>query len=118
MPRPPVLLPFATILLASCASIPVPATRSPESPAHPAAPEAATPAATPVLRGEVRDPAAEPVTPAEGQGHEGHLMPDTTVAPGSMYTCAMHPQVMSGKPGACPVCGMLLVATQKPKDTP
>jgi len=26
-----------------------------------------------------------------------------------MYTCSMHPEVMSNKPGNCPKCGMTLV---------
>lgn len=25
------------------------------------------------------------------------------------YTCPMHPEVMSNKPGKCPICGMALV---------
>jgi P-type Cu+ transporter len=32
-------------------------------------------------------------------------------APGQ-YTCPMHPEVLSGKPGACPKCGMALDATE------
>lgn len=29
------------------------------------------------------------------------------------YTCSMHPQVMEGKPGKCPVCQMELIAVNK-----
>lgn len=116
MPRPSAFLPFAAVLLASCASVPVPATRSTESPAHPAAAEAATPPAVPGLSGETRDPAPAPGQPS---GHDAHEAPETTSAPhGSAYTCPMHPQVTSDKPGVCPVCGMSLVATQNPKDGP
>lgn len=34
--------------------------------------------------------------------------PGHTIA-GVVYTCPMHPKVQSGKPGACPQCGMALV---------
>ena len=29
------------------------------------------------------------------------------------YTCSMHPQVVSDKPGTCPICGMTLVKLNK-----
>jgi membrane fusion protein, copper/silver efflux system len=29
------------------------------------------------------------------------------------YTCPMHPQIVEGEPGSCPVCGMDLVLSQK-----
>jgi len=29
------------------------------------------------------------------------------------YTCSMHPQVMQGKEGKCPICGMDLIAVSK-----
>jgi len=29
-------------------------------------------------------------------------------APGGKYTCPMHPEVVSDRPGACPICGMAL----------
>ncbi len=35
------------------------------------------------------------------------------------YTCTMHPEVLSDKPGKCPKCGMTLVkkeATKKPAE--
>src|SRR6266850_8116584 len=31
------------------------------------------------------------------------------------YTCAMHPDVMSDKPGKCPKCAMALVRTRRPE---
>ncbi len=31
-----------------------------------------------------------------------------TVAPGTIYTCPMHPQIRQPGPGSCPICGMAL----------
>src|SRR5687767_14881717 len=50
------------------------------------------------------------------QGHHGHAhnapaaapQPDAPVAPGTEYTCPMHPEVVRPGPGACPICGMAL----------
>jgi len=33
----------------------------------------------------------------------------TTTATKVVYTCPMHPEVTSDKPGKCPKCGMILV---------
>ena len=38
-------------------------------------------------------------------------------APGVMYTCPMHPEVISDKPGSCPKCGMAL-EPMTPSDAP
>lgn len=32
----------------------------------------------------------------------------TTAAPGSQWTCPMHPEIVRDGPGACPICGMAL----------
>ncbi|HUT55264.1 MAG TPA: heavy metal-binding domain-containing protein [bacterium] len=32
---------------------------------------------------------------------------------GVVYTCPMHPEVVSDQPGKCPICGMNLVEKQK-----
>lgn len=40
----------------------------------------------------------------------------TTSTDSSIYTCPMHPEVISGKPGKCPKCGMDLV--QKKSSSP
>jgi RND family efflux transporter MFP subunit len=45
--------------------------------------------------GWIRD-ADEPVTTADAP-------------PGTIYTCAMHPQIRQPAPGRCPICGMALV---------
>jgi hypothetical protein len=37
-----------------------------------------------------------------------HAQPTTKLA--TSYTCTMHPDVVSDRPGYCPKCGMTLVA--------
>lgn len=49
--------------------------------------------------------------------HEGHNMPAQQQKQPTIYTCPMHPEVQSTKPGTCPKCGMALVR-QKPKTSP
>jgi len=34
-----------------------------------------------------------------------------------LYTCPMHPEVRSDKPGKCPKCGMDLIKVEKVSDT-
>src|SRR5687768_3645243 len=34
--------------------------------------------------------------------------PSPTAAPGTLYTCPMHPEIVQDHPGACPKCGMAL----------
>ena len=43
--------------------------------------------------------------------------PSTTAATAQKYTCEMHPEVISDKPGKCPKCGMNLVPVQ-PQPSP
>ncbi len=45
-------------------------------------------------------------------GHylSGEQKQDEPVAPGTMYTCPMHPHYIADRPGSCPICGMDLVA--------
>jgi len=45
--------------------------------------------------------------------------PKTGTAQQQVYTCPMHPEVVSNKPGKCPKCGMTLVLkkNRKPVDT-
>jgi P-type Cu+ transporter len=38
----------------------------------------------------------------------------STSKPAAQYTCPMHPEVLSAKPGACPKCGMALEAAGAP----
>ena len=56
----------------------------------------------------------DPVVPTEW-GPQGPLtLPPATgeekVTAGTFYTCPMHPEVRSERPGKCPKCGMDLVA--------
>jgi Cu+-exporting ATPase len=39
---------------------------------------------------------------------EDPIVPATTAASGTIYTCPMHPEVEQDGPGACPICGMAL----------
>ncbi|HYC92006.1 MAG TPA: heavy metal-binding domain-containing protein [Thermoanaerobaculia bacterium] len=60
---------------------------------------------------------AEAAKAARGGGHEGHQMRGITPgqdrenppAAATVYTCPMHPEVTSDRPGTCPKCGMALV---------
>jgi hypothetical protein len=72
------------------------------------------------LRADAFDaPAASSVSEAakaaQAGGHEGHgtgsitPVPATRDAGSAIYTCPMHPEVTSDKPGNCPKCGMTLV---------
>src|SRR5690242_3249125 len=35
--------------------------------------------------------------------------------PDVSYTCSMHPQVLQGRPGNCPICGMKLIPVENKK---
>jgi len=45
-------------------------------------------------------------------GHEGSGSQEDEPAQATTWTCAMHPQIRSNKPGKCPLCGMKLVPVQ------
>ncbi|CAN5380140.1 hypothetical protein BH09PLA1_BH09PLA1_32410 [soil metagenome] len=45
-----------------------------------------------------------------GTSHAGHSTSAPSTAPAAaLFTCVMHPEVISDKPGKCPKCGMKLV---------
>jgi len=46
---------------------------------------------------------------------EKKAVADEMKAGAQIYTCPMHPQVQSDKPGKCPVCGMTLVKKKESK---
>lgn len=55
------------------------------------------------------DPKAYLGAPAPKRVRESKpLSRDATVAPGTIYTCPMHPEVRQVGPGSCPICGMAL----------
>lgn len=45
--------------------------------------------------------------------HENHGDMNMTTETGVQYTCSMHPEVISDKPGKCPKCGMTLIKKEK-----
>lgn len=116
----------ALLLLAGCAAAP----QSPvtDHPANPNASEAPTLQPSQVL---ALDHATRPVTqPAEtmptmqhdmnnmNSSMPGMKMPPTTAPAASqaaVYTCPMHPEVLSDKPGKCPKCGMKLMVRKEAK---
>jgi Cu(I)/Ag(I) efflux system membrane fusion protein len=48
------------------------------------------------------------------QMNDAHMHQETNMEE-DMYTCPMHPEVVSDKPGSCPKCGMALVLKQNKK---
>ncbi len=49
------------------------------------------------------------LTGCSSEQHKGHAETTQTAEQQELYTCPMHPSVVSDRPGACPVCGMALV---------
>ncbi len=51
---------------------------------------------------------------AAPSGHEGHVhpAPEGNIPDTALYTCPMHPEVVSKEPGRCPKCNMKLVPKQ------
>ena len=84
---------LGAVNLGACVNGELPA-RSARHPGHPGAPEGQA--------------GVELASVAE------HAAPEVSRGEGTIYTCPMHPEVVSSGPGTCPKCGMKLV----PKPTP
>ncbi|VTT99160.1 copper-exporting atpase : Cu2+-exporting ATPase OS=gamma proteobacterium Hiromi1 GN=TBH_C1459 PE=3 SV=1: YHS: E1-E2_ATPase: Hydrolase [Gemmataceae bacterium] len=52
--------------------------------------------------------ASAPVAGSCCHGHGHDAKPARPAAPGSKYTCPMHPEVVTDGPASCPLCGMAL----------
>ncbi len=50
------------------------------------------------------------LAPAGAQGEQAPPPANEAAAPGTIYTCPMHPEIRQDHPGACPKCGMALEA--------
>jgi hypothetical protein len=115
----------ASLLLVGCART-TPMVLGPDHPASPDAPVAPVPPPSTTLAVSAPLPTrpSEPTKPdahgAHDMGHGDHgghagadgasTAPATTQAEATaVYTCPMHPEVVSNEPGRCPECKMKLV---------
>ncbi|WP_369009288.1 heavy metal-binding domain-containing protein [Myxococcus xanthus] len=96
----------------ACVSEPkrLPASMDPSNPDAPEAPPA--PQLTAFAASTPEVPASDMSQGEMGHSHHGASSDGGVV----VYTCPMHPEVQSSKPGSCPKCAMGLVP-EKPGDT-
>lgn len=52
-----------------------------------------------------------------GASHATQQQAPATAAEGNLYSCPMHPEVVSNKPGKCPKCGMNLEKVKSSADS-
>jgi hypothetical protein len=110
-PRTGFAIAFTTVVLLTaaatgCASEPKPRPTllDPSSPAAPESPPLAAVALAPSA--DRSPPADNPTSQDNAKASEGGKAGKQQ---GTIYTCPMHPEVTSDKPGRCPKCGMKLV---------
>ncbi len=105
------LLCLGWLVVAGCGPVRLPEVGD-THPASPAAAEAPMPKPSSVLDVEAGKGAATlpgPKPAEEPHAHHGQGAQTPAAAPEKLYTCPMHPEVVSAKPGQCPKCGMALV---------
>ena len=119
------MLALAVAVAGCAASPPADPAASVNHPANPNAAEAPLPPPSQVLTAAPSNEAA-PSADMPSTGHAGHDMEGmghnmagmdhsmSSSRPAAsqhavLYTCVMHPEVVSDKPGKCPKCGMKLV---------
>lgn len=103
---------LAATAISACSAQSAPVAFSREHPASPNAPEGLPLGRSNTLDGQVMSPALHGgVTAARGMaGHDSMSAEPDSRDPQAkkVYSCPMHSQVKSGKPGSCPKCGMPL----------